>query len=258
MERWKREREKERGKDYRKENCVTSSCPPWLCICVFTFQLWFYPRQPQDVTDLKEEVKLKCLQHSRLDSRLIETKSMKVCIHMIHVRFISVSNNVCKLFSRTSGIGYNYIRISRIIMFPFCKCQPKYTSCLSFIGSACSFCSHVSWCCHVLTLSSLYNMTDCFAFTIKSQPTSSIFILFHPSFFSPPIKVILLWADMRSNRGPLLLHSSFAFSLGFLRVCFANSFASLTHTEPIHRERTVRGQTERRGIPDKPVAWRRA
>lgn len=104
-----RESEKERGKDYRMENCVTSSCPPWLCICVFTFQLWFYPRQPQDVTDLKEEVKLKCLEHSRLDSRLIETKSMKVCIHMIHVRFTSVSNNVCKLFSRTSGIGYNYI-----------------------------------------------------------------------------------------------------------------------------------------------------
>lgn len=71
-------------------------------------------------------------------------------------------------------------------MFPFWKCQPKYTSCLSFIGSACSFCTHVSWCCHVLSLSSLYNMTDCFSFTIKSQPTSSIFILFHPSFFSTP------------------------------------------------------------------------
>lgn len=141
---------------------------------------------------------------------------------------------------------------------PLVNCQPKYASCLHFIGSACSFCTRVSWFCHVLSLSFSSNMTDRSAFTIKSRPTSSIFVFFLLPFFRPPIKAVLLWADMRSNSGPLLLHHSFAFSLGFLRVCFANSFASLTHTEPIQRERAVRGQTERRGIPDKPVAWRRA
>lgn len=61
---------------------------------------------------------------------------------------------------------------------------------------------------------------------------------------------------MSSNKGPVLLRSSFAFPSALATVLH-KLFSSLTHTET-HIVRGVRGQTERRGIPDKPVAWRRA
>lgn len=40
--------------------------------------------------------------------------------------------------------------------------------------------------------------------------------------------------------------------------CASQTFFPTYTYRDAHRERGVRGQTERRGIPDKPVAWRRA
>lgn len=133
---------------------------------------------------------------------------------------------------------------------PIVKYRPKCASCLHFIGFACSLCTLLAGAAKFYHF--FFSLSHDGLFGVYDQISANFF---HFHFFSlilfcvPPIKVVLLWADMRSNSGPLLLHRSFAFSLGFLRVCFANSFASLTHTEPIQRERAVRGQTRKERNP---------